>query len=207
MYPNSKVVISWDYWDDENDLSQRKPTLLIIPERRGFPKVSIGLSYIYKAWVVETEGGIRFHPNISLLEVLLHTKDPKKLHRVEAYGFNMQTMKAFTKLDRSIQKYISRSSTERAKVLELRPESITKEMYTIEHYSQLESRMLKLLPTSSGSICCTVMNGDKKNKLMSKAFSYAIYKYGVSERADRFIVRLFNQISLGLDDEHRKPSI
>lgn len=32
MYPNSKVSISWDYWDDENDLSQRNPTLLIIPD-------------------------------------------------------------------------------------------------------------------------------------------------------------------------------
>lgn len=30
-YPNTEIKISWDYWDDENDLSQRRATLLIIP--------------------------------------------------------------------------------------------------------------------------------------------------------------------------------
>lgn len=155
---------------------------------------------------MEIEGGIKSHPNISLLEAISCTKDPKKLHRVEAYGPNMQAIKAFVKLDRSIQKYISGSTLERAKVLELRPESITKEIYTIE-YSQLESNILSLLPDFSGSLRYMVVIGDKENKLMSKAFNYAAYKYGVTERADRFIVRLFNQISLGLDDEHSKPSI
>lgn len=120
----------------------------------------------------------------------------------------MQAIKAFIKLDCSIQKYISNSNStlKRAKVLELRPESITKEIYTIE-YSQLESNILSLLPDFSGSLRYTVIIGDKENKLLSKAFDYASYKHGVTEKADRFIVRLFNQISLGLDDEHRKSSI
>lgn len=155
---------------------------------------------------MEIEGGIKSHPNISLLEAISCTKNPKKLHRVEVSGPSMQAIKAFIKLDCSIQKYISNSTLERAKVLELRPEFITKEMYTIE-YSQLESSMLRLLPDYRGSTHYTVIIGDKENKVMSKAFDYASYKHGVTEKADRFIVRLFNQISLGLDDEHRKSSI
>lgn len=32
MYPDSSMNISWDYLDDEHDLSQRNATLLVIPD-------------------------------------------------------------------------------------------------------------------------------------------------------------------------------